>query len=253
MGTGGRSPALIPPFPSSSAVISCPPPFNNPPAFLLPRWHKPRSCLGAPRCFIPPALGPVGAQGAPGGEGSAPGTPSLALGGTHPPRGSQWVLGKHSPCIPAHPWYLRALPEQGMLPSVPLAPGSSSLTPLPREWWAVPGGEHPSLRAPASSSCAGCKRHLCLSLPTTPVTLGSKASAWCLGGCSEGTSLAGDGRELSLARRRGWRVALRAPPRASPSPPAPPGSPLRLLAVGCPKQIDFIFPFVNKGGESTVS
>lgn len=51
----------------------------------------------------------------------------------------------------------------------------------------------------------------------------------------------------------------RPPPLVCPGPPtqeapalAPDSTPSPRL-WGCPKQIDFIFPFVNKGGESTVS
>lgn len=152
--------------------------------------------------------------------------------------------------VPA--WEQRVLPEQEMLLSVRLA-GSSSSTPLPRDRSAVPGGEHPSLQDPASSSCMAGKA---TSLPL-PACRASRSHVQSIG-LVPSSLLRGD--------QLGWRwpgalphpqmgVAggSPCPPGASSSPPAPPGSLLRPLAVGCPKQIDFIFPFVNKGGESTVS
>lgn len=131
--------------------------------------------------------------------------------------------------VPA--WEQRVLPPREVLLSVRLAPGhgwEQQLDPAPegtREWSAVPGGKHPSLRDPASSSCVGRKATpLPLSLPTMRVARGSKASARRLHRCSKGTSLAGDGWELSLARRWGWRVDLRVT-RGQPQPSRPAGLP----------------------------
>lgn len=117
----------------------------------------------------------------------------------------------------------RVLSEQEMLLSVRLTPGGGGPW-FPRDRSAVPGGEHPSLRDPASRSHAGCKA-TSLPLPACRATRSRVQSILSV----PSSLLRGD----QFGRR--WLGALpcpqtgvvggsACPPGASPGPP-PPGLP----------------------------